>query len=140
MKIGVLATMVFTLSIGLPVASFAGLAPDSDGDGVPDVLDNCVAVSNAGTLDCDTDQDGYGNRCDCDLTNSTACTTADLGLWKIAFKAAPQTNMNANLDCSANGITTSDLGIWKILFKNSGTQFKSGLSCANPNVASSCPN
>jgi hypothetical protein len=142
MKIGVLATIVFTISIGLPIASFAGLAPDSDGDGVPDVLDNCSAVSNAGTLDCDTDQDGYGNRCDCDLTDSAGCTSADLALWKIAFKGSPQTNLNANHDCSAGAtpITSADLALWKLLFKNSGTQFKSGLSCANPNAANSCPN
>lgn len=139
MKIGVLATMVFTISIGLPVASFAGLAPDSDGDGVPDVLDNCSAVSNAGTLDCDTDQDGYGNQCDCDLNDAGGCSATDLAIWKVAFKAVPQTNFNADHNCSG-GITSTDLAIWKTRFKNLATQFKSGLSCANPNLAGSCPN
>ena len=35
---------------------------DIDGDGVPDVLDNCRTVTNPGQRDADGD--GYGNRCD----------------------------------------------------------------------------
>ncbi|AFU98531.2 thrombospondin type 3 repeat-containing protein [Simiduia agarivorans] len=45
-----------------PVA--AKLAPDSDGDGVTDDADNCVAIANASQLD--TDADGAGNACDND--------------------------------------------------------------------------
>lgn len=40
---------------------------DTDGDGVPDYLDNCPAVSNANQLD--TDGDGQGNACDADDDN-----------------------------------------------------------------------
>jgi hypothetical protein len=134
MKIGVLATMVFTISIGLPVASFAGLAPDTDGDGVPDVLDNCLNVSNPGTADCDTDQDGYGNACDCDLNEAGGCTSTDLAIWKAAFKSG--TNLNADHNC-VGGITSTDLAVWKARFK---AVQNSGLSCANPNSAGSCPN
>ena len=39
MKVGVLATMIFGALIGYPIASLAGLAPDLDTDGIPDVLD-----------------------------------------------------------------------------------------------------
>jgi len=35
MKVGVLATMVFSALVAYPIASFAGLAPDADGDGIP---------------------------------------------------------------------------------------------------------
>jgi hypothetical protein len=41
---------------------------DVDGDGVPDFRDNCAATANAGQND--TDIDGYGNACDCDLDNN----------------------------------------------------------------------
>jgi hypothetical protein len=140
MKAGVLATMIFGALIGYPIASFAGLAPDADGDGVPDVLDNCLNVSNAGTLDCDTDQDGYGNRCDCDLNEASGCNVQDLNIWKNAFKASHQTNLHADLNCSggATPLNVQDLNIWKNLFKT--IPHVSGLSCANPNLAGSCPN
>ena len=35
---------------------------DIDGDGVPDLLDNCPCSANSGQLD--SDNDGYGNTCD----------------------------------------------------------------------------
>ncbi len=38
--------------------------PDSDGDGVPDLLDSCPAVANADQID--TDGDGAGDACDDD--------------------------------------------------------------------------
>jgi hypothetical protein len=41
---------------------------DSDGDGVPDSLDNCPAVQNPSQTD--DDDDGFGAACDCDDTDS----------------------------------------------------------------------
>lgn len=38
--------------------------PDQDGDGVPDVSDNCIAIANANQAD--NDNDGIGNVCDPD--------------------------------------------------------------------------
>lgn len=43
------------------------LPPDSDQDGILDTDDNCTLVPNPGW--CDSDEDGYGNFCDGDLTN-----------------------------------------------------------------------
>lgn len=40
---------------------------DSDGDGVPDYLDNCPSIANTSQLD--TDGDGLGNACDPDDDN-----------------------------------------------------------------------
>ena len=72
--------------------------PDADTDGVPDNLDNCPLVSNAGQADgdvdgigdaCDNcithanvdqfdgDQDGYGNLCDGDLNNNGYVNSQD---------------------------------------------------------------
>lgn len=139
MKVGVLATIIFGALIGFPIASFAGLAPDTDGDGVPDVLDNCLNVANAGSLDCDTDQDGYGNACDCDLNQpngSLTCTSTDLALWKQGAKNG--TPLHADHNCSG-GMSSTDLAIWKLRAKNALTQFTSGLSCAGA-AANGCPN
>lgn len=50
---------------GIYAQRFAGVTtplPDSDGDGVPDLSDNCPAVANA--LQTDTDGDGSGDACD----------------------------------------------------------------------------
>ena len=56
---------------------------DSDADGVPDFRDNCAATANADQLD--TDIDGYGNVCDCDLNNDGNVGMADFmqlrGFW-----------------------------------------------------------
>jgi Thrombospondin type 3 repeat len=138
MKVGVLATMILGVMIGFPIASFAGLAPDADGDGVPDVLDNCSTVSNPGTQDCDTEQDGYGNRCDCDLNQTLTCTAGDLNQWNVAANQSPQTNMRADLNCT-NSITAGDLNLLLLRTNNVGTDFKSGLSCASA-VVNGCPN
>src|SRR3989442_11244743 len=76
MKVGVLATMILGALIGYPIASLAGLAPDADGDGIPDVLDKCVNDSRNASLTCDRDQDGYGNVCDGDFNKSNTATSA----------------------------------------------------------------
>ena len=43
------------------------ILPDDDNDAVLDTLDNCLGESNPDQLD--TNNDGYGNPCDSDLTN-----------------------------------------------------------------------
>ncbi len=44
-----------------------GTLLDRDGDGTPDLLDNCPAVANF--FQQDTDHDGHGDSCDCSRTN-----------------------------------------------------------------------
>ena len=74
-----------TVGIASPLPMLAaatppgGLATDSDGDGVPDRVDNCVEVPNAGAASCDSDQDGYGNACDGDFNNDGASNGRDFG-------------------------------------------------------------
>ena len=57
--------------------------PDSDGDGVPDSTDNCLAVANPNQRD--TDGDGFGNFCDADLNDDCSVNFPDLNLFKAVF-------------------------------------------------------
>jgi subtilisin family serine protease/N-acetylneuraminic acid mutarotase len=56
---------------------------DADADLIPDMDDNCRQTANAGQLD--TDADGYGNACDCDLNNDGTVNQPDFvqfrGYW-----------------------------------------------------------
>jgi hypothetical protein len=139
MKVGVLATMAFATLIGFPIASFAGLAPDADNDGIPDVLDKCSADSRNSTAPstCDSDTDGYGNTCDGDFDQSGAANSIDFGtLFVPAFKGldpAPWPQ-GMDMDCSG-GVNAIDFGTYFVpKFKGTapgGTSpGPSGLSCA----------
>ncbi len=48
---------------------------DRDRDSVPDFYDNCAATPNF--EQADTDNDGYGNVCDCDLNNDGSVNQSD---------------------------------------------------------------
>lgn len=56
---------------------------DSDGDGVADDSDNCPHHANADQRD--TDNDGYGNVCDPDLSGDNVVNAADLAALIDAF-------------------------------------------------------
>ncbi len=93
---------------GLPVAITGA---DSDGDGVPDSMDNCTLVANPDQRD--TDGDGYGNMCDGDLNNSGGSVNiADLALFKAAYNTS-----DSNADFNGDGIVNiADLAIFKTLY------------------------
>jgi hypothetical protein len=57
--------------------AFAGTAPDFDGDGIADALDNCSEAINS--AQDDTDVDDCGNLCDCDYDQSGTCGFGDFG-------------------------------------------------------------
>ena len=85
---------------------------DTDGDGVPDDLDNCTLVANPDQRD--THGDGYGNICDPDLDNNGTVNVVDLGLLRSAFFAT-----GAGLDEDFNGdgvVNIADLGILRSFF------------------------
>ena len=83
---------------------------DTDGDGVPDNADNCTQVANAGQVD--SNGDGFGNRCDADLTNDCAVNFLDLATMKSVFFTT-----DADADLSGDGqVNFVDLGIMKSLF------------------------
>ena len=102
-------------------------ALDTDGDGVPNVIDNCTLVANPNQLDANGD--GYGNLCDGDVNNSGTVTSSDFGLlrsvlgqaWVIGpggppIVACPLPNTNCVLSSAAdmNGsgtVTSADFGL-----------------------------
>jgi hypothetical protein len=71
--------------VGNPVTMFHGKAPDSDGDGPSDGVDNCPTTPNAPDLmldkatpvQIDTDGDGHGDICDTDDDADTVEDTHD---------------------------------------------------------------
>jgi len=134
MKVGVLATMIFGALIGYPIASLAGLAPDADSDGVPDVLDKCMLDSrNVGQAACDTDQDGYGNVCDGDFNNNGTVNSQDFSMWFAPALVLPGTPTSRGTDMNCNGtVNSQDFSMFfapKLVGGNQGAG-PSGLACA----------
>ena len=99
---------------------------EPDGDGVPFPIDNCSEDENPGSLACDTDQDGFGNACDCDLNDSGACTTADVDLMQQYLVDG---NLDGDINCS-DATTTADIPPFKALMTNPQRPGPSGLACA----------
>jgi hypothetical protein len=139
MKVGVLATTMFALLIGFPIASFAGLAPDADGDGIPDVLDKCSTDSRNATAPatCDNDTDGYGNTCDADFNQDFVVNATDFGMFFVpAFKGSDPAPWPQGMDMDCSGaVNATDFGMFFVpKFKNlppgSNKPGPSGLACA----------
>ena len=113
---------MFTLLMLLLPTLAAAVILDADSDGVPDVSDNCTLVANSDQLD--TDQDGFGNRCDADYNQDKLTNFGDLARLKASFFKS-----DANLDLTGDGsVNFADLAVLKsFFFKQPGP---SGLSCA----------
>lgn len=97
------------------LAGSVGAGPDpqdSDLDGVPDPVDNCVLVPNgplAGTGSCnaqeDGDSDGYGNPCDPDTNNDGATALDDTA---AIIQAAAQVSLDPRYDLNCDGAVGLD--------------------------------
>ena len=88
--------------------------PDADSDGVPDASDNCTLVANASQ--CDSDGDGYGNRCDADLNNNGATNAQDTALFRQQL-GQPSTGPAFNeADINCNGaVNAQDTALYRQL-------------------------
>ena len=71
-------------------------APDLDGDGIADVLDNCIMIPNADQRD--PNGDGYGAICDPDLNGDLMANFGDLALFAEAFFGDYQEDADFNGD------------------------------------------
>ena len=98
------------IGTGLVSASVArAQTTDTDGDGAPNVLDNCVNTSNADQRDVDAD--GFGSICDADLNNDLIVDALDLGLFRRA-----QATQDPNADFNGDGkVDSTDLALLKAL-------------------------
>jgi hypothetical protein len=124
----------FLLAAGLSFSVTAGPAQDADTDGVPDSSDDCVVVPNADQAD--SDQDGYGNKCDADYDNTGLVGTTDFGVFKTAWNtSSPTYNEQTDHDCTGL-VGTTDFGIFKSAWNSAPGP--SGLACAGT-VKGNCP-
>ena len=116
-------------SILLAVVAIAGPAPDTDGDGVQDDLDNCLVKPNASQTD--SDRDGWGNACDADYNQDGVCGITEFGLLISAFgtsEGAP--SYIAVIDCDDNRVIgLSDFGC--LIAQFGGQPGPSGRACAS---------
>lgn len=132
MRIGslVAAGSALLIAVGLSVASVAGPAVDTDGDGIFNVLDNCSSLANKAPQDCDTDNDGYGNRCDGDYNNDKVVTAADFGTFFLPdFKKGKDSGKGTDSNCD-NVVTAADFGGGFLPQFKAGKPGPSGLFCA----------
>jgi subtilisin family serine protease len=73
----------------------ADLSIDSDDDSIPDYRDNCSLTYNPDQRD--TDQDGFGNRCDCDLNNDDVVDQTDFLKFRQAWGSdGPDADFDGN--------------------------------------------
>ena len=126
---------VCALAVSFPLAALAGPAPDGDNDTVPDVLDNCSALANAGALGCDTDVDGYGNACDGDFNQSNTSDATDFGTiflpdFVSGTDAGTGTDMNCGTTGGANVVDATDFSGFFLPQFTQGVPGPSGLPCA----------
>jgi hypothetical protein len=136
MKVGVLATMVFAISIGYPIASFAGLAPDADGDGIPDVLDKCTLDSRNATAPATVRhrRRRVRQRVRCRLRSDVAVIATDFSMFFVpAFKGLVSPTRGQDMDCNG-AVLGSDYTMFFVpKFKGllgGAVPGPSGLSCA----------
>ncbi len=108
----------------------ASAGPDTDGDGVPDASDNCLLVPNAPPLDCDTDQDGYGNACDADYNDDGLVGGADFSQLIAAYGSiSGEPEYDADIDADGDG-QIGGLEFALTLGSYGGPPGPSGLACA----------
>jgi|KNS7NT10metaT_FD_contig_91_310486_length_1587_multi_9_in_0_out_0_1 hypothetical protein len=129
-KVGaMIRAFVCVVAASFPLMAIAGPAPDGDNDGIPDVLDNCSALANAGQT-CDTDQDGYGNPCDGDFDQSNTVLASDFtGAFLADFGTGTDSGVGTDMDCSGGVLASDFTGPFLTQF-GQGAPGPSGLPCA----------
>ena len=97
---------------------------DADSDGIPDSEDNCILVANGplirdagGSIQRDTDGDGYGNICDPDFDNNLVVNVADFAQLKEYFGTFSEDHdLNGNRVVGEEDFTI----FWKYFFRPPG--------------------
>jgi len=90
---------------------------DTDGDTVAQLYDNCTTLSNASQ--CDSDFDGFGNRCDGDLNNNTFTNAQDTTLFRQQLGGASVAPVFNEADLNCNGfVNAQDTTLFRGLLGN----------------------
>ncbi len=83
---------------------------DNDCDGIPDALDNCVAVANGPSagicysngVQVDTDGDGYGDPCDGDFNNDAVINSSDVVIFLPDLgTGTPTPGLGTDMNCDS---------------------------------------
>lgn len=121
---------------GFAFSANAGSVTDTDSDLVPDGFDNCSTLANGpgeASNQVDTDQDGFGNRCDPDFDQDGQVLTSDFsGFLSVFPGAATGADEIYDLDGDQQALT-SDFSIFLGFFPG-GTPGPSGLGCADATI------
>ena len=118
---------IFTLLLLLGFHSLC-LALDSDGDTITDDMDNCITLSNVEQID--SDNDGFGNRCDGDFDGTCVVDLSDYT--KFLSEFGTSIIQDAKYDFNSDGeIDFTDYIIFLQLF---GTTVASGIATCTPPV------
>jgi hypothetical protein len=116
-----LAMLVFVVLLS---CAFQANAQDTDEDGVPDTIDNCLFAVNSSQLD--PDLDGYGNSCDADFDQDGDTEQDDVDFCLACTSAGSDPICDMNEDGFVGGFP--DVGICTSLFGS--PPGPSGLACA----------
>ena len=101
----------------------SNLSVDTEADGFPDDVDNCPLVENPDQLD--SDNDGFGNRCDADLNNDCIVDLVDFGI----FRSLLFTD-TAIADIDGDGtVGLVDFGLFRSMLSQPVGPGTGGLSC-----------
>ncbi|MCH2169831.1 trypsin-like serine protease [Myxococcota bacterium] len=89
---------------------------DSDSDGIGDVCDNCILVSNADQIDSDGDL--YGNFCDADYDGDGVTGAQDFMLFRASYgREIGDEHYDLVVDADSNGnVGTSDFIVFRSMF------------------------
>ncbi|MGH0034032.1 MAG: SGNH/GDSL hydrolase family protein [Myxococcota bacterium] len=121
------------IEVRFPVTDYLDpslLEADADGDGVPDLLDNCSAVANADQLD--VNGDGFGNLCDADYDQDGFVDEDDSLIYSNALGSCTGWSTYVP-EADHNGNGCVDLADYLVLSSHLGSSVgPSGLSCAIP--------
>jgi hypothetical protein len=101
--------------VSIAFAGSCGPTPnDTDGDGVPDVVDNCIAASNPDQDDSDGDL--CGNQCDADYNQDSVVSILDFGTLRNCFNGAFEEVCDHAPERLDGVISIQDFGIFRQQF------------------------